>query len=200
MIELGLGYFYTKMEKKFFRCKERIMRASFLPMSACLLLALAACSPTQSPASPTSSGTAIDTPVLSTLTATEILPTNTPSGPTGTISGNIIPTGPQPATALKIYAREKDAGTIYTADFSIDATSYSISNIPLGVYNVFAWYYQNGLAGAYTSAKITNAGTSSDQFNCTNSLLDITLSAGNMDFQGADISCWGGDYFSYFQP
>jgi hypothetical protein len=173
------------------------MRASFLPVSACLLLALAACSPTQSPASPTSSGTAIDTPVSSTLTATELLPTNTPSGPTGTISGKIIPIGSPQPNSLKIFVREKDAGTIYSADFAMDATSYSISNIPPGVYNVFAWYYPNGLAGAYTSSKITYAGTSSDQFNCTNSLLDITLSVGNMDFQGADMACWGGDFFSY---
>jgi hypothetical protein len=175
------------------------MRVSAIPVSACLLLALAACSPTQNPASPTTPGTVTDTPVSSTPTATEIRATNTPSGPTGTISGKIIPIGaPQPATALKIYAREKDAGTIYSEDISIDQTSYSISNIPPGVYNVFAWYSPGGLAGAYTSSKIIFAGTSSDQFTCTNSLLDITLTLGNLDFQGADMACWGGDYFSYF--
>jgi hypothetical protein len=177
------------------------MRKSFIPLSVCLFLALAACSSTPKPASPTASGAVPGSPVTSTIAATELVPSNTPSGPTGTISGNIIPIGsPQPADTLKIYARERDAGTIYSTGISIDATTYSIANIPPGVYNVFAWYSPNGLAGGYTSAKITFAGNSSDQFTCTNSLVDITLSTGAMDFQGADMACWGGDFFSYFQP
>lgn len=176
------------------------MRTSILPVSICVLMALAGCSPTPKTSTPTGSGAVVNTPAQSTPGVTELVPTKTASGPTGSISGNIIPIGsPQPADTLKIYARARDAGTIYSSDISPDATSYSISNIPPGVYNVFAWYSPSGLAGAYTSAKITFAGTSSDQFNCTNSLLDITLSAGTMDFQGADMACWGGDFFSYFQ-
>jgi len=174
------------------------MKVTSIPVLACVALALVACSPAQNPASPTSSGPVTDTTVPSTPTATQVLPTNTPSGPVGSISGKIIPIGsPQPATSLKIFAREKNAGTIYTTDFSIDVTSYTISNIPPGVYNIFAWYYQGGLPGAYTSAKITFAGTSEDQFNCTNSLLDITISTASLDFTGADIDCWGGNFFSY---
>jgi hypothetical protein len=181
-----------------FRMKERIMKVTSIPVLACVALAFVACSPAQNPASPTSSAPATDTTVLSTATATEVLPTNTPSGPVGSISGNIVPTGyPQPANSLKIFAREKNAGTIYTTDFSIDVTSYTISNIPPGVYNVFAWYYKGGLPGAYTSAKVTVAQTSEDQFNCTNSLLDITISTSSLNFTGADIDCWGGNFFSY---
>jgi hypothetical protein len=188
------------MEDKIFHRKERMMRTSMLPVSICVLVALAGCSPAPKTSSPTASRAILDTPVPSTPGATELVPTNTAAGPTGSISGNIIPIGsPQPADHLKIYARERNAGTIFSTDISVDASSYSISNIPPGVYNVFAWYSPNGLAGAYTSAKITFAGTSSDQFNCTNSLLDITLSTGAMDFQGADMACWGGDFFSYFQ-
>ncbi|MGD0174237.1 MAG: hypothetical protein ABSC61_07375 [Anaerolineales bacterium] len=174
------------------------MKVTSIPVLACVALALAACSPAQNPASPTSLSPVTDTTVPATPTATLALPTNTPSGPVGSISGNIIPIGsPQPATSLKIFAREKNAGTIYTTDFSIDVTSYTISNLPPGVYNVFAWYYKGGLPGAYTSAKITFAGTSEDQFNCTNSLLDITISTSSLDFKGADIACWGGNFFSY---
>jgi len=174
------------------------MKVTSIPVLACMALAFVACSPAQNPASPTSSAPVTDTSVASTPTATEVLPTNTPSGPVGSISGNIIPTGhPQPADSLKIFAREKNAGTIYTTDFSIDVTSYTISNIPPGVYNVFAWYYKGGLPGAYTSAKVAVAQTSEDQFNCTNSLLDITISTSSLNFTGADIGCWGGNFFSY---
>jgi hypothetical protein len=181
-----------------FRPKERTMRFSTIPVLACLMLALAACTSAQKTASPTLGAGATDTTIPTTSIATETQAINTPSGPTGSISGKIIPIGaPQPATSLKIFAREKTEGTTYTLDLSIDQTSYSISNIPPGVYNVFAWYYPKGLAGAYTSTKIILAETSSDQFTCTNSLLDINLSVGNMDFSGADIACWGGDFFSY---
>jgi hypothetical protein len=174
------------------------MKLSSIPVSACLFLALAACSPTKNPPSPTSVGPGTDTVVPATPTETKILPTNTPSGPVGTISGKIIPIGSaQPGTDLKIFVREKNQGTMYTLDIPVDRTEYAIGGIPPGVYNVFAWYYPDGLAGSYSSAKITFAGTSSDQFTCTNSLQDLTLSVGSLDFSGADISCWGGDYFSY---
>ena len=177
------------------------MKVTSIPVLACMALALAACSSTQNPASPTASGPVTDTSVPSTPTATQVLPTATPSGPVGSISGKIVPLGgPQPATALKIFAVEKNTGMTYTADFAIDATSYSISNIPPGVYNVFAWYYKGGLYGAYTSAKITLAETSEDQFNCTNALLDITITTANLNFTGADMGCWGGDYSSYLTP
>jgi hypothetical protein len=174
------------------------MRVTSIPVLVCAAVALVACTPSQNPASPTASSPISDTAVVSTPTATAVPATATPPGPVGSISGQIIPIGsPQPAPSLKIFVREKTAGTVYTGDFPLDATSYTMSNIPPGVYNVFAWYYSKGLAGAYTSTKITFAGTSEDQFNCTNSLVDITISADTLDFTGADIGCWGGDYFSY---
>jgi hypothetical protein len=182
------------------------MRGSLIPASACLMVALAACGPAQNPVSPTLPAPVDNTPAASTSAPTKVSPIPTPSGPVGSISGNILPTGyPQPATSLKIFAREKDAGTVFSADVAVDATSYTISNIPPGVYNVFAWYYSKGLAGAYTmtstnlktATQIIIAGNSSDQFTCTNSLVDITIAAGKMDFQGADLACWGGDFFSY---
>jgi hypothetical protein len=174
------------------------MKVTLIPVLAGIALALAACSPTQTPVSPTASGLGSETAVLTAAAPTDTRPANTPSGPVGSISGAIIPIGgPQPATTLKIFAREKNAGTIYTSDISIDATTYTISGIPPGVYNVFAWYYKGGLDGAYTSAKITVAETSEDQFTCTNSILDITISTTSLDTKGADIGCWGGDFFSY---
>lgn len=174
------------------------MKVTSIPVLACVALAFVACSPTQSPASPATTGPVTDTAVPSTPTVNEARPTDTPSGPVGSISGAIIPIGsPQPAPSLKIFVREKNQGTVYTTDIPLDATSYTVSNIPLGVYNVFAWYYSKGLAGAYTSTKITFAGTSEDQFNCTNSLVDVTISADKLNFSGADMACWGGDFFSY---
>ncbi len=174
------------------------MKVTSIPVLVCAAVALVACSPAQHPASPTTSNPISNTAVASTPTLTAILPTVTPSGPVGSISGKIIPIGtPQPATALIIYAVEKNTGMTYTADFGIDATSYTISNIPPGVYNVFAWYSKGGLYGAYTSAKVALAETSEDQFNCTNALLDITISAANLNFTGADMGCWGGDYSSF---
>ncbi len=174
------------------------MKAHSIPVLACLALAFVACSPAQNPTSPTASLLVSNTAVVSTPSVTSVPPTATPSGPVGSISGQIVPIGTaQPATALKLFAREKDAGTIIETDIPIDATSYTIPNIPLGIYNVFAWYYPGGLPGAYTSLKITNAETSEDQFNCTDALVDVTISMNSLDFKGADMACWGGNYFSY---
>ena len=174
------------------------MKVTSIPVLACAVVALVACSPSQNPASPTLSSPASNTAVASTPTPTAIPPTATPSGPAGSISGNIVPIGtPQPATALKMFAREKNTGVIIETDLPIDVTSYTIPNIPPGIYNVFAWYYPGGLPGAYTSLKITNAETSEDQFNCSDALVDVTISTTNLDFKGADMACWGGNYFSY---
>jgi len=164
-----------------------------------LTLALAGCSQSATPTQTAAATLAADTPAQSTTAPTAVPPTSTPSGQGGSISGAIIPIGAaQPATSLKIFAVEKNAGTVYTADLPPDQTTYKIGGLPPGVYNVFAWYYPKGLAGAYTSLKTVVAGTSSEQFDCTNSLVDVPITKSAMEFSNADIGCWGGNYFSYF--
>jgi hypothetical protein len=177
------------------------MKFAALPVLVLLALGTAACG---AGATATAAATSAPTDTLgapSNTAAVASAPTDTPSGPLGSISGKILapPVG-QPGTAMKIIAREKNLGTVYAVDVAKDAASYRIGNLPLGRYYVFGWYYPDGLPGAFTSSKINVAETSSDQLTCTNSLVEIKLTVGHPDFDGADIACWAGNYFSFMTP
>jgi hypothetical protein len=181
--------------------KEIIMRFSVLPVIAFFALALSACASGQTPVSTT--GTEVSTGVQAAPTDTlePAVPTDTPSGPTGSISGKIKPPPvAQPASSIRIYARQKSTAMVFGTEIPVDSTAYTISGLPLGTYTVFAWYYPDGIPGAYTDAGVDVVQTSSDQLKCSNSLVEIVLSEKHPDFQGADISCWAGDYFIYITP
>jgi hypothetical protein len=176
------------------------MKFAALPVLALLALGTASCGATATPAA-VSITAPTDTLAAPTDTAETAGATDTPSGPVGSISGKILPPPVgQPGTAMKIVAREKNLGAVYAVDVAKDATSYTIGNLPLGRYYVFGWYYPDGLPGAFTSSKISVAETSADQLTCTNSLVEIKLTVGHPDFQGADIACWAGNYFSFMTP
>jgi hypothetical protein len=181
--------------------KEIIMRLSALPVVALLALALSACGAEQTTPSATEAGVPSEIQAAPTDTLPPAAPTDTPSGPTGSISGNIKPPPvAQPATSIRIYARQKSTAMVFGTEIPVDSTSYTISGLPLGTYTVFAWYYPDGIPGAYTDAGVDVVETSSDQLKCSNSLVEIVLSEKHPDFTGADISCWAGDYFIYITP
>ncbi|MBN1438974.1 MAG: hypothetical protein JW929_06140 [Anaerolineales bacterium] len=176
------------------------MRFPAIPGFLILALVLAACGAQTTAAPPTAAGVSTDLPSSPSETPEAAAPTETPSGP-GSISGAILtPEAAQPATSIRIYAREKATARVYPTEIPIDQTNYTISGLPLGTYTVFAWYYPDGVPGAYTSADVDFANTSSEQLRCSNSLIEIVLTEAQPDFQGADISCWAGDYFIYLTP
>jgi hypothetical protein len=180
--------------------KENSMRSAAIPMLALLALAMVSCSAQTTPVSP-AAAIQSDTQTAHTATPELVVSTDTPSGPLGSISGTIKPpTVAQPATAIRMYARQKTTALVFFIEIPVDQTSYTISGLPMGTYTVFAWYYPDGVPGAYTSSKVDVVETSSDQLKCSNSLIEIKLTERNPDFQGADINCWAGNYFVYMTP
>jgi hypothetical protein len=175
------------------------MRFRAFPVLVLFSLAAVSCNAEPTAVPPAASPT--DTQIPPTSTPALTAPTETPSGPLGSISGSVLPpTVAQPATVLKVFARERNAGKVYSVDVPVDQTAYTIPNIPMGRYNVVAWYYPDGIPGAYTSAGIKEVTTSSEQLRCNNSLVDIVLTEKNPDYQGADLACWAGDFFFYMTP
>lgn len=176
------------------------MRSAAFPMLALLALAAASCGGQPTSVTPT---VAIQSDTQTAATSTpEIAPaTETPSGPLGTISGTIKPPPEkQPATAIRVYARQKTTALVFFIEIPLNSSAYTIPGLPMGTYTVFAWYYPDGAPGAYTSANVDMVKTSSDQLKCSNSLIEIKLTEREPDFQGADINCWAGNYFIYMTP
>jgi hypothetical protein len=174
---------------------------------AFFLLCLAACSSGKATETPTftSMPVSIDTQAPASPTAEAAQPTDTPAGTPGSISGTILtPENIPPLIRVTVYAREVDTGAIYSVQVPDGQTTYQISNIPQGVYYAIAYSIPDGIpqgvGGAFTSSGIVSADSSAAQMKCDNSLTEITLSSGNMDFQGADIGCWGGNSLIYLTP
>jgi hypothetical protein len=175
------------------------MKLSAFPVLIFFSLAVVSCNAESTVVPSTAAPTDTQAPATSTPAVTAS--TETPAGPLGSISGSVLPpTVAQPATVLKVFAREKDTGKLYSADFPVDQTQYTIPDIPFGRYIVVAWYYPDGIPGAYTSAGIKEVTTSSEQLRCNNSLVEIVLTEKDPDYRGADLTCWAGDYFFYMTP
>jgi hypothetical protein len=117
--------------------------------------------------------------------------------PTGSISGAIHHSGLP--DAMRIYWREVNTGKVgYIETSKADAT-YTISGLLPGDYNVVSWYYPQGASGAVTTLNIITAQGSAQQNACTAAVRKIHLDAGQ-NVTGADIGCWGGDFFSLVTP
>jgi hypothetical protein len=183
--------------------KENNMRLSALGTTVLLALAVTACGTGETPAATTAAAAApTNTQNILTPTPTTPLPTDTPSGPLGSISGNILPVAPDsgPTGATKVGAREVNTGRVTLIDIPAGQTTYILQGLMVGTYNIIGWIYPDGVTGAYTKTGISTVKTSSEQLKCNNSLEVITLGPGNMDFTGADIGCWAGDYYFLLTP
>jgi len=177
------------------------MRFTSLALLIFLALTVAACGTGQTPVSTTAVEIPTETQMAPTDTPAVVVPTDTPSGPLGSISGTIFPPPvEQPATSIRVYARLKQTAQVFGMEIPKNQTTYTLSGLPMGTYTVFAWYYPDGVPGAYTSAGVDVVNTSADQLKCSNSLIEIVLTENKRDFQGADIACWAGDYFIYITP
>jgi hypothetical protein len=175
------------------------MKLGKIALSLILMLVVVSCGgPTSTPAA-----VSTDTPA-SIESPTPAIPTDTltPAGPLGSISGQIAPVAANsgPTGTLRVYAREVNTLAINYVEVPDGQTNYVISGLPVGVYEVIGWIYPDGVTGAYTSAGISTAQTSADQLTCDNSILQITIKPSKLDFQGADIGCWAGDFFMLLTP
>ena len=177
------------------------MRFHAFSLAVLLALAAAACGTEQTPVTPTA-GIPTNTLTAPTSTPESVLPTETPSGPLGSISGKILPVAPDsgPTGTTRVGAHEIATGRVTLVDVPEGQTTYTITGLPAGTYVVIGWVYPNGVTGAYTLTGISTAKTSSEQMTCNNSMESITLEPGKMDFTGADIGCWAGDYYFYLTP
>jgi hypothetical protein len=184
--------------------KETIMRFSAFGLSVLLALAVSACGAgeTAVPTATAAIGLPAETQIVLTPTETIPLPTDTPSGPLGSISGNILPVAPDsgPTGTTRIGAREINTGRVTLIDIPDGQMTYTIPGLPVGTYVVLGWIYPDGVTGGYTTTGISTVTTSSEQMTCNNALVEITLGPGAMDFTGADIGCWAGDYYFLLTP
>jgi hypothetical protein len=179
------------------------MRFSAIGCVVLLALSVSACGTGETPASSAGTDQPIETQTVLTPTATTIAaPTVTPSGPLGSISGNILPVAPDsgPTGSTKIAAREINIGWVKVIDIPDGQTNYTIDGLPVGTYIVLGWIYPDGVVGGYTNTGISTVMTSSEQLKCNNALVEITIGPGAMDFTGADIGCWAGDYYFFLTP
>jgi hypothetical protein len=123
--------------------------------------------------------------------------TPTVNAATGSISGAIKQPGIP--DAMRIYWREVNSGHVGYIETVKTDTTYTISGLAAGDYNVVSWFWPQGSSGAVTSLNMVSANTSAQQQNCKASLKKIHLNAGQ-DVTGADIGCWGGDFFYLVTP
>lgn len=131
-----------------------------------------------------------ETRPISTLTPVFIeppLPT-----PQASISGRILYDTSAPF--LRVYAREVNTGQLYWVNPGENHLTYTIPDLPPGTYVVVGWFHPMGASGAYTSLDTVVAETEAQQHACKEAMVPIELQSGEK-YEGADIGCWGGDFF-----
>jgi hypothetical protein len=131
---------------------------------------------------------------ISTLTPVVIMPPS--SSLLSSISGNILLETNDPF--LRIYARDINTGEIYSVNPGTGNPTYTIPNLPPGTYVVVGWFHPMGASGAYTSLNTVIAETEGQQRACEEAIIEIQLESDEA-FDGADIGCWGGDFFDLTQ-
>jgi len=125
-------------------------------------------------------------------------PPPSPDPETASISGEILTTTSE-RPALRLFARKVVLGHVYSVDVAQGQPSYTIDRLPAGTYVVVAWYAPQGVAGGYTSDLTLAAASAEEQDACGHALVLIKLEAGQT-FTGADIRCWGANFFTWITP
>ena len=120
-------------------------------------------------------------------------PAETPSMvPLGAISGSILLEVSDPN--LRVYARDIDTGNLYWVTPGEGSSRYIVPDLPAGTYVVVGWFHPLGVSGAYTSLDTVLAEGENQMHACEAAILQIDLQPGET-YTGADIGCWGGDFF-----
>jgi hypothetical protein len=97
-------------------------------------------------------------------------------------------------SSLRVYARNMTSGEVTWVNPAEGSTTYTIPNLEPGVYVVVGWFYPMGASGAYTTLELVIAEGAEQMNACTEAIVRIELAPGET-FSGADIGCWGGDFF-----
>jgi hypothetical protein len=117
---------------------------------------------------------------------------------TASISGEILTTTSE-RPALRLFAREVVLGRVYSVDVAQGQPTFMIDHLPAGTYVVVAWYAPQGVAGGYTSDLTLAAASVEEQDACGHALVLVKVEAGQA-FTGADIRCWGANFFTWITP
>jgi hypothetical protein len=125
------------------------------------------------------------------------LGTKAPDGQTGSITGAIRHSGLP--DAMRIYWRELATGKVGYIEVTKSDTTYTIGGLAAGDYNVISWYWPQGASGAVTTTNIVTAKGAAEQQTCKSSVRAIHVDPGQA-VAGADIGCWGGDFFFLVTP
>ncbi len=116
----------------------------------------------------------------------------------GSISGTIrIDRGS--CGTLRVFAHEIHTGQIANIQTREGECVYTIPDLPAGNYLVVGWAYPSGAAGAYTSLETVMAVGLEEAQACEEAIVTIALKPGE-NFSGADVGCWGGDFFAIAAP
>ena len=142
-------------------------------MAALLLLVTSACGRASSSDTPACVGTSAEAQPAS-------------------ISGAILYGSEDPF--LRVYAREVSTGHVQWVSPEEGGLTYTISDLPPGTYVVVGWFYALGASGAYTSLDTVVAEGEGEMRACEEAIVEIELQPGEA-YTGADIGCWGGDFF-----
>lgn len=110
----------------------------------------------------------------------------------GSISGRILYHSNDPG--VRIYARQVDGDWRSWVEPGPGSLNYTLDSLPPGQYVVIGWFHPMGASGAYTSLDLIMAETAGQMLACQEAMVVINLSPGEA-FTGADIGCWGGDFF-----
>lgn len=125
--------------------------------------------------------------------ATLIPPRVTPlTGLLASISGRILYETSDPD--LRVYARNVVSGAVTWVNPPAGSLTYTIPDLEPGSYVVVGWFYPMGASGAHTSLDVVIAEGEAQMNACLEAIIRIELEPGEA-FSGADIGCWGGDFF-----
>jgi hypothetical protein len=94
-----------------------------------------------------------------------------------------------------VYACEVNTGHVQWVSAAEGGATYTITGLAPGKYVVVGWFYALGASGAYTSLDTVVAEGVDQMRACEQAILEIDLQPGEA-YTGADIGCWGGDFFS----
>lgn len=119
-------------------------------------------------------------------------PARTPASNLASISGRILYETSDPF--LRIYARNMVTAEVIWINPEEGSLIYTIPDLPPGEYVVVGWFYPMGASGAYTSLDTVTAEGEAQMNACEEAIIRIELDPGEA-FSGADIGCWGGDFF-----
>ena len=122
-----------------------------------------------------------------------VTPARTPTvPPRASISGTILYESSDPF--LRVYAHEVNTGEVYWINPQEGDRTYTILDLQPGTYVVVGWFHPLGASGAYTFLGTIIAEGEDEMRACEEAIVYIELAPGE-EYTGANIGCWGGDFF-----